>query len=146
MNTMPEQNYENHSARTPVFAGVMLVLLASVIGAGVNLFESLGDHERLYSAALIFVLTICIFLIGGLARRFATKVQDRSIRAEENLRHYALTGKLLDPRLEPLQIVALRFASDDQFPDLAREAAEKTMKPDEIKRAVKTWRTDLYRV
>ena len=77
---------------------------------------------------------------------FALKAQDRAIRAEENLRHFILTGKPLDGRLEPLQIVALRFAADDEFPGLAARAAEQSMKPDDIKKAVKYWRADLRRV
>ena len=73
-------------------------------------------------------------------------VQDRAIRAEENLRHFALTGKLLDPRLTIKQIVGLRFASDAEFVDLARKAAEASMPQDEIKKSVKSWRADHDRV
>jgi len=65
---------------------------------------------------------------------------------EENLRHYVLTGKLLDPRLTIRQVIALRFASDDEFVALAQEAAEKNLAPDAIKQAVKKWRADTYRV
>lgn len=64
------------------------------------------------------------------------KVQNRAISAEENLRHFVLTGKLLDNRLTIKQIVAIRCASDDQIVDLARQAAEQSMAPDAIKRAV----------
>jgi Family of unknown function (DUF6526) len=73
-------------------------------------------------------------------------VQDRAIRAEENLRHFALTGKLLDPRLSIKQIVGLRFASDGEFMELARKAAEGSMSQDEIKKSVKNWRVDHDRV
>jgi hypothetical protein len=80
------------------------------------------------------------------ARIFALKAQDRAIRAEENLRHFAMTGKLLDSRLDTRQVVALRFAGDAEFPLLARRAAEEKMAPGAIKRAIKDWRADLYRV
>ena len=80
------------------------------------------------------------------ARVFALKAQDRAIRAEENLRHFAATGKLLDARLGTKQIVALRFASDGEFVDLARRAAETGMSPDAIKKSIKQWRADTYRV
>lgn len=106
----------------------------------------MGDHQRLYSAALVLVLTVCVFFVAFFARTFALRAQDRAIRAEENLRHFMLTGKPLDARLEPLQIVALRFASDDEFPALAVRAAEQSMKPDDIKKQVKYWRADTYRV
>ena len=111
-----------------------------------NLYMSWNDHERLYSASLILVLTACVFVVAGFARTFALKAQDRAIRAEENLRHYVLTGKLLDSRLEPAQIVAIRFASDAEMPDLAKQAAEKGMDPKAIKQSVKNWRADWHRV
>src|SRR5690348_108235 len=146
MKTMSAQNYSNHVQRVPLFGITMLVLMLTAIGAIVNLVLSWGDHQRLYSASLILVLSLCTVVVGGCARSFPLKAQDRAIRAEENLRHYVLTGKLLDARLTPLQIVALRFASDPEFAELAKQAAEKGMKPDEIKRAVKNWRPDTYRV
>ena len=77
---------------------------------------------------------------------FALKAQDRAIRAEENLRHFALTGKLLDPRLDMRQVIALRFASDAEFVALARRAAADTLTPDAIKQAIQNWRADTYRV
>jgi hypothetical protein len=74
------------------------------------------------------------------------KAQDRAIRAEENLRHFVITGRLLDPGLNIRQIIALRFASDDEFVALAQRAVAGKMAPDAIKRAVKHWRADTYRV
>ena len=146
MRAMSEQNYSNHVRRTPVFGVALLLLMVTAVGAVVNLYQSWGDHQRLYSASLILVLSCCTVVVAGAARRFPLKAQDRAIRAEENLRHYVLTGKLLDPRLKPLQIVALRFAADEEFVELARRAAEKGMPPDEIKRAIKSWRPDDHRV
>ena len=142
---MPEQNFANHTQRIPGFLAVGITLILTFLGACVNLYHSIGDHHRLYSAALILVLTVCIFATAFFCRTFALKAQDRGIRAEENLRHYVLTGKLLDARLQPLQIVALRFASDAEFASLARLAAEKDMAPVDIKKAVKDWRADTYR-
>jgi hypothetical protein len=143
---MAEQNYLNHTRRVPGFLILGAVVMLTFLGACVNLYHSLGNHDRLYSASLLVVLSACTFVTGWYARVFALKAQDRAIRAEENLRHYVLTGKLLDARLTPLQIVALRFASDAEFAELARAAAEKGVPPDEIKRSVKNWRADTYRV
>jgi len=144
---MPTQNYSNHRQFVPGFHAVLFFLLVlTLIGAGVNLYESWGNHERLYSAALIVVLTFCGLLLFWYVRVFPLKAQDRAIRAEENLRHFALTGKLLDPRLGVKQIVALRFASDGEFPALAGRAAQEGMAPDDIKKSVKQWREDTYRV
>lgn len=143
---LPQQNFENHVRRHVPFGITALVLLATIIGAGINLYLSIGDHERLYNASLIFVLSVIVLMIGFFARTYATKVQDRAIHAEENLRHFVLTGKLLDPRLSHAQIVAARFASDDQFVDLIKQAADQNLAPVDIKKAVKNWRADHHRV
>ena len=144
---MATQSYENHTQLVTGFHKVLLpVIFLTFIGSVVNLVESWGDHHRLYSASLIVVMTVCLFLTAGFSRTFALKAQDRAIRAEENLRHLAMTGKLLDPRLTVKQIVGLRFASDDEFVALARRAAEEGIAQKDIKRAVKKWRADTYRV
>jgi L-cystine uptake protein TcyP (sodium:dicarboxylate symporter family) len=144
---MSTQNYENHVRYVTLFHKVILpILFLTVIGSLVNLYESWGDHRRIYSASLIVVLAVCLVFTLFFARIFALKAQDRAIRAEENLRHFAMTGKLLDPRLSVQQIIGLRFASDEEFVALARKAAEENLTPDAIKRAVKNWRADDYRV
>jgi len=143
---MATQNYANHRKFVPLFHGVLFGILAlTLIGAGVNLYLSLGDHVRLYSASLIFVLTFCMLLMWVFVRVFPLKAQDRAIRAEENLRFFAMTGRLLDPRLTMGQIIALRFASDTEFAALANRAIKESLSPDAIKRAVKDWRADHYR-
>ena len=143
---MSTQTYENHTRLVTLYHKITLpVLILTVIGSVVNLFLSWGDHQRIYSASLILVLTLCLFSVAFFARVFALKAQDRAIRAEENLRHFAITGKLLDPRLSVPQVVGLRFASDEEFVALARKAADESMPPDAIKRAVKNWRADEYR-
>ena len=91
-------------------------------------------------------LTFATMLVALYARSFALRAQDRAIRAEEQLRHYAMTGKLLDSRLTVKQIVGLRFASNEEFVSLAQRAADQRLSPKDIKQAVKTWRADTYRV
>ena len=62
------------------------------------------------------------------------------------MRHYVLTGKLLDPRLTVRQIIGLRFAFDEEFVPLAQRAVKAYLSEDEIKKAIKNWRADTYRV
>jgi hypothetical protein len=144
---METQSYANHRQTVPLFHFILVpVLLLTVIGSLVNLYESWGDHQRLYSAALIAVLSICLLLVLFLCRIFALKAQDRAIRAEQSLRHFVLTGKLPEPSLTIGQLIALRFAPDGEFVPLAKKAADESLTPDAIKRAVKQWRADTYRV
>lgn len=140
------QNYSNHRKTVPLFHFVLLpLLLALVIGAVVNLYRSVEDQDGVFSAGLILGLALATVLAALFGRIFALKAQDRAIRAEENFRHYVLTGKLLDARLSALQIVALRFAPDAEFVTLASRAAGEGMKPDDIKKAIKSWKPDEYR-
>jgi len=144
---MQEQSYAKHAKFVPMFHYVLSgIIVLTFIGSLVNLGRSLGDHKRIYNASLITAITVALVLLFYFTRTFAMGVQDRAIRAEENLRHVALTGKLLDPRLTMKQIVALRFASDSEFAELARKAAEGSMPPNEIKKSVKNWRADQDRV
>ncbi len=141
------QTYSNHRRWIPLFHfGLSLLIALTLIGSCVNLYESMGDHQRLYSAALLVAVMIAVALLYVFCRTFPLKAQDRAIRAEEGLRHFAMTGKLLDPRLGVKQIVALRFAPDNEFVELARRAAEEHLAPDAIKQAIKHWRPDQYRV
>jgi hypothetical protein len=143
---MAPQNYTNHTRFVPLYHFVTLpILLLTFIGSLVNLFQSLGNEDRLYSAALLVALSFAALLAAFFGRVFALKAQDRAIRAEENLRHFAMTGKLLDSRLSAPQIVALRFAGDGEFVPLAQRAAEESIAPGAIKQAVKDWRSDDYR-
>ena len=141
------QSYSNHGQIVPMYHYVTLGLLQlTFIGACVNLYQSWGDHTRFYSASLLVVLSLSTILVALFARTFALKAQDRAIRAEEQLRHFVLTGKLLDPRLTVRQIVGLRFASNEEFVALAQRAADQNMPLKDIKQAVKNWRADNYRV
>ncbi len=143
---MAPQNYANHRRFVTGYHRILApILLLTFIGACVNLWLSIGDHQRLYSAALLVVLSAASVAIALFARIFALKAQDRAIRADENLRHYVLTGQLLPEKLSVPQAVALRFASDEEFPALAERAAKDNLEPDAIKRAVQNWRADHYR-
>lgn len=144
---MPEQNYANHAQIVTAYHKITFpILVLTLIGACVNLGQSLAAPQRLFGAALLLLLTCVLVMTFFYARVFALKAQDRAIRAEENLRHFVATGRLLDSRLDVKQIVALRFASDAEFVALARRAADEQMPPDAIKRAIQAWRPDLYRV
>jgi hypothetical protein len=144
-NNMSQQNYANHRRMVPGFHYVAFALgLAILVGSLVNLFTAAPENH--YSAALITALIILVFIIAWYTRTFALKAQDRAIRAEENLRHVVLTGKPLDSRLRMSQIVALRFAADEEFVALAGKAAAENLSANAIKQSITNWKEDHYRV
>lgn len=113
-------------------------------GSIVNFIKA--DAHTHYSAALLLVAFLVLVLIFWYARAFALRAQDRAIRAEENFRHFILTGKPLDKELRMGQIIALRFASDAEFPALAKKAVEEKLSQKQIKQAIQNWRADYNRV
>lgn len=125
------------------YVTVPIVVITFILSL-VNLV--LASAEQHYNAALIFIAYFALLMIGYMVRIYALKAQDRAIRAEESLRHFILTGKPLDSRLRMGQIIALRFASDEEFPALSARAAEEQLKGKEIKQAIKNWRPDYYRI
>lgn len=142
---MREQNFANHVRFHPPYHYVSVALvLAGLIGSIVNVVRS--EPGGLYSASLILLLYIIVVFLLYFTRIYALRAQDRAIRAEEGLRHLILTGKPLDPRLRIGQIIALRFASDEEFPGLAHRAAEERMRSKQIKEAIRNWRGDYYRI
>ncbi len=144
---MAAQSYSNHRRFVPAFHFFLIpLLLYTLIAATRGFLRAFDDPTRFHSALLMLLMAIALVVLAFLARVFALKAQDRAIRAEENLRHYVLTGKLLDKRLTALQIVGLRFASDEEFPALAQRAATESLSGNTIKKAVKNWRPDTYRV
>ena len=142
---MKNQNYSNHHRFVPGYHYFTLTgILVLLIGAIVNLVKS--SPENLYSASLIVLISILLAFTAFYARSFALRSQDRAIRAEENFRHYLLTKKTLPSELNIRQIIGLRFASDGEFPALAEKAAQEKMTEKEIKKSIKNWRGDYYRV
>ena len=142
---MKEQNFSNHARFVPLYHYVgALLLLAILIGSVINLVTA--TRENLYSASLITALTLAAILVGYFARVFALKAQDRAIRAEENFRHFVLTGKPLDKHLNLGQVIALRFADDEELPSLAQRAVAENLNNRQIKKLISAWKADHHRV
>lgn len=142
---MKTQNYKNHRRFVLGYHFIgLLGVLVLIVGAVINLINS--APENLYSASLILFSSILLLLAFFFLRGFALKAQDRAIRAEENFRHYLLTQKPLPAGLKMRQIIGLRFASDEEFPALAEKAVKDALTEDAIKKSVKNWKGDYYRV
>jgi len=142
---MKEQNFRNHSRYIILWTFITPIVLIAIFGGGiVNLIHA--DSHTHYSAALILLISIVLIILYWYARGFALVAQDRAIRAEENLRHFILTGKPFDSRLRMSQIIALRFAPDDEFLELAKKAVEEKLRAKEIKAAIQKWKADHHRV
>ena len=144
---MKPQNYANHRRFVTGYHIVLFFLLLLCLGGAItNVVQSWGDHQRIYSATLILAVVVALLILFFYARLFPLRAQDRAIRAEENFRHYLLTGKPLDSRLSIRQIIGLRFADDAEFVELAKRAVSDNLGEEDIKKQIRTWRPDTYRV
>ncbi|MBI9042188.1 DUF6526 family protein [Lutibacter sp.] len=142
---MKEQNFKNHARLVAGFHGVaFLAIVILLIGAIRNFIKS--SEENLYSASLLILVSIIFLLLFYYIRAFALKAQDRAIRAEEKLRYFILTGKPLSSKITTRQIIGLRFASDTEIVALVDRAEKETLSEKEIKKLIKNWKADTYRV
>ncbi len=142
---MNEQNFKNHARFVFLYHVIgFLLLLSLLIGSIINVFHS--SKENLYSATLILVTNLLLGITLFFARSFALKANDRAIRAEENLRHFMLNNSPLPQGLKITQIVALRFASNEEFSALCLKAQNENLSGTEIKKLIQHWKADLERV
>ncbi len=142
---MSEQQFSNHARMHPLYHYVTAPLvLVGLIGSVVNLVNA--EPSNFYSASLIVLAFVILLFIGAMLRTYALKAQDRAIRAEESLRYFILSGKAIDTRLRMGQIVALRFASDDEFVALAEKAAAEGLSGKQIKHLIQNWKADYRRI
>ncbi len=139
------QSFANHARFVPPFHfGILVVLL-------VNLLWSLYQAWKAFSwpTALAALVALSLMGLAVYARNFALTVQDRLIRLEMRLRLEKLLPSDLQARVRDFtldQLIALRFAGDDEMPALAREVLEKNITSrKEIKRRVKSWQADHLR-
>jgi Zn-dependent protease with chaperone function len=144
---MLQQNNAHHARLVKGFHFLLSTfLLIGLVGSLINIYIQLTEHNEVLISVLIAILFISVILTAFFARQFPLKAQDRGIRAEENLRHYVLTHKLLDSRVTIQQVIALRFAPDEEFIVLADRAAKENLSPAEIKQEIKNWKADHHRV
>ena len=143
MPDRPIQTYKNHTRLDPPFHFFLApVALTTVVLAIIHAIRTpSGWNWWLVLLAIAFL--VAVFKI----RLYALKVQDRVIRLEEELR----MARLINDRqrlgdLSVGQIVALRFASDAEFPTLVEKTLVSGWAPKDIKKAIQTWRADFFRV
>jgi hypothetical protein len=140
---MDNQNFKNHARFVPGFHLVTGIPILAALAIAIILVIHKGvSHETVF----FLLVGLSLVLLFWYTRQFAAGNQDRIIRLEENLRSHRLTGKLQDIRLTKGQIIALRFAGDDEYAALSERAIKENMSPKEIKQAIQNWLSDHHRI
>lgn len=139
------QNFSNHVRYDPPFHYLLLpVFVITVIVAIVHAVR----HPGLLSGWLV-LFAIAVLGLAFKTRLNALKVQDRVIRLEERLRLATLLPERLRsriPELQESQLIALRFASDAEVPALVERTLGENLSSSEIKKSIREWRGDYWRV
>jgi len=143
---MNPQTYANHTRRHPPFHFfVVPVMVINFIWSVVQFVMTPGWDSGRWA-----VVSLALLVLMFLVRLNPLKAQDRIIRLEERLRYQqALSPALLQQTstLRTGQIIALRFAPDDELEELVSAVVTgKLTKPVQIKQAIKNWRGDTFRV
>lgn len=145
-DSQSSQDYASHVRVVPPFHFGVLGILA------LNLLFSLYRVVKVPSldTGMALLLAFALPAMALYARLFALTAQDRVIRLEMRLRLHEVLPPELRARIAELgtgQLVALRFASDAELPDLVREVLERGIKDRaEIKKKIRSWQADHLRV
>jgi hypothetical protein len=121
------------------------LLIALLLWSLYLLFVDFGADS-----AFRFLLVLAVSLLAWYARIFPLRAQDRIIRLETRLRlARALPPDLAArvPELRTGQLIALRFASDEELPELARRCLDGELRRrEDIKRQIRSWVPDHLRL
>jgi hypothetical protein len=142
---MAEQSFQAHAKWVPAFHFFVLPVLLINIG-----FQIYWCAKAFTMSGVVSVLVAAALFVGiGTARGMVLKVQDRVIRLEERVRFERVLPADLHLRIGEFtidQLVALRFASNAELPELARKVLDEKLNDRKaIKQIIKTWRPDFAR-
>ncbi len=139
------QSLKNHARFDPLYHFFIVALYTlNLVYAGFHLYR-----QPSLSSGWYLVLSLAVVVPILKLRTYPLKVQDRVIRLEERLRLQALAPEQWHAqiyRLNESQLIALRFAADDEVVELAKQALEHNLDRKQIKERIKNWRADEWRV
>jgi len=140
------QTFANHTRWQPPFHFFIVpVMLINVIWSVVQFIKAPGLNSGWW-----IIVSVALLVLAFLVRVNSLTVQDRLIRLEEKLRYQQILPAPICQQASALnmgQIIALRFAGDDELEELVGSVlAGKLAKAGDIKRAIKGWRADMFRV
>ena len=139
---MAEQSFQNHAHRpTHTAVAGLFAMVALVLQVMAMRGRDTGGWAVIFAILAVFTLVM-------ISRIYTVRLQDRIIMLEMKVRAAEVLSAGSDAQLAKLtkpQIVALRFASDEELGALLERAVRENMTSKEIKAAVKNWRADHYR-
>ena len=143
---MPKaQSAASHTKYDPITHFVLIPIFS--VNFGLSIYWAAHDPEhRLGLDLWLVVLAFALLLMVMKMRNYSLRVQDRLIRLEERLRVSALASSADAERLSTGQLIALRFASDEELPMLVAHTLGEGLTSRQIKERITSWRPDLARI
>ncbi len=143
------QDYNNHIRYYPPHHFVFYPVMITAIGFCLSR-AFMGNPDQLVLWLVATFGFICLTWLAWMLRQhYALVLQNRIVALELRYRYLATTGQRFEPyeaQFTDGQLYALRFAPDDELPDMVKKALSENLAPDAIKRSVKNWKADLRRV
>ena len=148
---MADQTFATHAKYVPGYHFVALGIL--VVNFLWSVYRAIWPFEPgvpVFDRLLAVLVAVALMLLAWYLRTFPLRAQDRVIRLEERLRLERLLPEDLRGRIGELstgQIIALRFASDAEVPELTRVVLDqKITGQKDIKTRIRNWRADHLRM
>jgi len=139
---METQSYANHRHQPRLNGFGFLLTLIAIVSFAIRGY-GIGGHVTMGIGLACVIGAILTLLV--MSRLYITRLQDRIIKLEMRVR----AAEALSPaqrtslaRLSKSQLVALRFASDQELPGLIDRAQHENLSGDQIKRAITNWVPD----
>lgn len=142
------QSYAHHARTDPPMHFFVFPVL--IVNLGVAIWIAIHfRHDYPYLGHWSIVVSLALLILSFKCRINDLKLQDRIIRLEERLRIASLLPADQHkhiPELTVRQLIALRFASDEELPTLVHKALTQNLEPKAIKQNITQWRADNHRV
>lgn len=145
---MKTQNYSNH-IRFYTPHHFVFYPIASLLFGVTTAFAFKSEEYNMIWAAIAATIALIIWLSFLLRQHYALGNQNRIARLELRFRYYTITQKSFDTieqQLSLSQLLALRFAPNDELVNLIERTLKENLTPDDIKKAVKNWLPDYMRL
>ncbi len=141
------QNYTNHRRFYPAHHFILTPITALIFAyVFISVFTT---NNSLQENIFRILVATALVIIPQMSRLYALKNQNRIIRMEVRYRYFDLIGKSfseMESKLKSSQIIALRFAGDDELVELTERAIKENLSNRDIKKAIKNWKSDYNRV
>lgn len=149
---MPTHPTQNKPMYYPLHHFVLLPAALVLFLYSIRRYLAVAGDDSEISRLWFTVMLVAGVGLGALVmlrQHYALTLQDRLIRLEVRQRYFEITGQSLRPledQLQLKQLLALRFAGDDELPGLVQAAIREKLSSKDIQARIQEFHFDHMRV